>query len=113
MYASYLIYYKKYTVYTDEVLNGLQVFFSEIAVFRRERFNGTYRIGWYYFTKMLAEFPIYIINPAVYMTIGYWMVGLNSKPDRFFIAIGMSTLLANIGASIGETFALLSIRSLF
>ncbi|ODM98292.1 Protein white [Orchesella cincta] len=77
------------------------VFWSELPVFMREHFNGMYRTDTYYLAKTFAELPVYLILPAIFISISYWMVGLNDDIDRFFIAVGTAVLVANVGSSFG------------
>jgi hypothetical protein len=50
----------------------------------------------------MAELPVYLILPAIFMSIGYWMVGMNAATDRFFIAVGIAVLIANVASSFGK-----------
>jgi len=67
-----------------------------------------YRTDVYYFAKTMSELPIYLLLPAVYYSIGYWMVGLNSQPERFFIGLGIAILIANVGSSLGKDMCTIS-----
>lgn len=80
----------------------LQVYCLEIPVFFREHFNGAYRVETYYFTKQLAELPIYLALPILFSTIVYWMVGFNSDVERFFIFIGIIVLISQTVISFGK-----------
>ncbi|CAL8101454.1 unnamed protein product [Orchesella dallaii] len=77
------------------------VFWSELPVFMREHFNGMYRTDTYYLAKTFAELPVYLILPAIFISITYWMIGLNDDIDRFLIAVGTAVLVANVGSSFG------------
>ncbi|ODM89457.1 Protein white, partial [Orchesella cincta] len=77
------------------------VFWCEIAVLKREHFNGTYRTDAYFLAKSIAELPIYLCMPAIFTSISYWLVGLNSDLHRFFTAVGISILVGNVGSSFG------------
>lgn len=68
----------------------------------REHYNGTYTTHAYYLAKTTAELPVYILIPAIFSTIDYWMVGLNPASDRFIIAVAVSVLIANVASSFGN-----------
>ena len=61
-----------------------------------------YRTDVYFLAKTLAECPLYIIFPTVFVTISYYMMGLNSDITCFFTCIGIVILVANCAASFGE-----------
>ncbi|OXA64289.1 Protein white [Folsomia candida] len=77
------------------------VFWNELPVFMREHYNGTYRTDAYYLAKTTAELPLYIFLPAIFLSIGYWMVGMNPSADRFLIAIAIAILITNVSSSYG------------
>ena len=80
----------------------------------REHGNGMYRTDVYFLAKTMAEFPLYILFPAVFVAICYFMIGLNSDVTCFFICVGIVILVANCAASFGKLrhsiFFLLSSR---
>eukprot|EP00615_Pteridomonas_danica_P010282 CAMPEP_0114370538 /NCGR_PEP_ID=MMETSP0101-20121206/32580_1 /TAXON_ID=38822 ORGANISM="Pteridomonas danica, Strain PT" /NCGR_SAMPLE_ID=MMETSP0101 /ASSEMBLY_ACC=CAM_ASM_000211 /LENGTH=629 /DNA_ID=CAMNT_0001522107 /DNA_START=17 /DNA_END=1905 /DNA_ORIENTATION=- len=77
----------------------LQTFSEEKVVVERERASKSYRLSSFYLGKVSAELPLNLISPAVFGCAVYWMVGLNSKPERFFYFI---IILLEIGfAAVG------------
>ena len=80
----------------------MQVITSEIPIFLRENFNGMYRTDVYFLSKTLADLPIYIFFPYLYLTIPYFAIGFNPAVDRYFIAAGIIILVANVATSIGK-----------
>ena len=62
------------------------VFQQEKQVFARDRDSGAYRCSSYYLSKTVAELPIQLIAPFVYICIVYPMVGLTADWGRFFTA---------------------------
>ena len=70
----------------SNMFSVVNVFCVELPIFLREHFNGMYRTDVYYLSKQIAEFPIFIATPILFMVIYYWMVGMNSEIDRFLIA---------------------------
>jgi hypothetical protein len=79
-----------------------QVITSELPIFLREHFNGMYRTDIYFLCKTLADLPVYIVFPFVFVTIPYFIIGLNPGAEQFFIACGIVILVANVATSFGE-----------
>ncbi len=55
----------------------------ELPIFLREHFNGMYRTDVYFISKQLAELPLFIIVPIGFVSIFYYMVGMNYLFERF------------------------------
>ena len=53
----------------------------------KERAAGWYRLSAYYCAKMTSELVLILIQPAVFMVIAYWVVGLNGI-SAFFATLG-------------------------
>lgn len=68
----------------------------------REHFNGMYRTDIYFLCKTLADLPVYIVFPFVFVAIPYFIIGLNPAAEQFFIACGIVILVANVATSFGE-----------
>ena len=83
------------------IIISFQVFCSELPIFLREHFNGMYRSDVYFFSKQLAELPIFIIMPIISTTIFYFMAGMNPGFDRFLITCSVFVLLTQIVVSVG------------
>lgn len=79
----------------------INVFCMELPIFLREHFNGMYRTDVYFLTKQLAELPLFLITPVIFVGIMYYMVGLNSHVERFFICVGVLELLTQAVVSFG------------
>ena len=50
----------------------------------------------------MADLPLFIILPFVFVAIPYYAIGLNPAADRFFIACGIVILVANVASSFGK-----------
>nr|AHK05663.1 ATP-binding cassette transporter sub-family G 125057 [Tigriopus japonicus] len=85
----------------SNVFGVVNVFCLELPIFMREHFNGSYRVDTYFLTKQLAELPVYIIMPIVFVSIFYWLVGLNPDGGRFVIAIVIAICLVQAVISFG------------
>nr|AHK05664.1 ATP-binding cassette transporter sub-family G 90506 [Tigriopus japonicus] len=79
----------------------MNVFSMELPIFLREHFNGMYRVDVYYICKQLAELPVFLVFPILFVSIYYWMVGLNPLAGRFFVTMAIATLLAQVVISFG------------
>ncbi|CAF1149679.1 unnamed protein product, partial [Brachionus calyciflorus] len=56
----------------------------------------------YYLSKLLAELPKFIIFPAIFVSIVYWMAGLNSDFIKFALCVLTVILVANSAVSFGS-----------
>jgi len=79
----------------------INVITMELPIFMREHFNGMYRTDVYFITKQLAELPVFVITPMVFVGIIYFMVPLNEDVGRFFINLGITELLTQTVVSFG------------
>merc|ERR1712142_1402784 len=66
----------------------INVICIELPIFLREHFNGMYRTDVYFLTKQLAELPLFLVTPVIFVGIMYYMVGLNPAFERFLVAYG-------------------------
>ena len=96
-------------------------FTSGLPLFKREHQNGTYGTSVYFLCRQLADLPLFIINPIIFVSvcssfsflftvqmgvfssfqITYWMVGLNPDPYSFLICCAVAILLTNSVVSWG------------
>ena len=61
-----------------------------------------YRTDVYYLAKNLAELPLTLFLPLLFISICYYMIGLYSPAENFFICAGILILVANAAVSFGE-----------
>ena len=80
----------------------INVICMELPIFLREHFNGMYRADVYFITKQLAELPVFLMTPVIFVGIIYFMVGLNSQVERFFIAMGIAEVQTQAVVSFGR-----------
>ena len=73
----------------------------ELPLFKRDNENGTYRTSAYYLCKSLADLPVFIMNPIIFTTIIYWMVGLKNDFEAYLVCVATSVLLTNIVVAFG------------
>lgn len=79
----------------------INVFCMELPIFLREHFNGMYRTDVYYLCKQLAELPLFIITPIIFVSIFYYMVGMNPDIERFLICNLVVLLVTQVVVSFG------------
>lgn len=65
-----------------------------------------YRTDVYFLCKTIADLPVYIVFPFIFVCIPYYAIGLNPAADRFFIACGIVILVANAATSFGKAIKL-------
>ena len=79
----------------------INVITMELPIFLREHFNGMYRTDVYFITKQLAELPLFVITPLVFVGIIYYMVPFNEDVDKFFLNICIAEVLTQTVVSFG------------
>ena len=60
-----------------------------------------YRVAPYYLSKIIAEFPIQLFTPMLYLIIVYFGVGLTITAGQFFYAYLILEFLVQCSASFG------------
>lgn len=72
----------------------------ERMVINKERAAGWYRLSAYYCAKMTSELVLILVQPAVFIIIAYWVVGLNGI-SAFFATLGTVFIDSIAGQSFG------------
>lgn len=98
-------------------LTSLQVFSTERILFIRERANGYYSPGTYFFAKILFDIiPLRVAPPLMMGLISYYMVGLVEGVDEFFkfllVLVLFNLTAAALCLAIGVVFKNLSMANL-
>jgi len=88
----------------QNVFGVVNVITNELPIFLRENLNGMYRTDVYFLSKTLADLPIYIFFPFIFVTIPYFAIGLNPAIDRYFTAALIVIMVANAATSFGNLF---------
>lgn len=113
----------------SNIFGVVNTFPAEIPIFIREHGNSMYRIVNYYLSKFIIEvnyytnndynhqqyiiscllkLPKYIIFPAIFTTIVYWMCGLNPNFGKFMICVAAIVLVAQCAVSFGSMLSALA-----
>lgn len=80
----------------------INVFSLEMGVFMRESRSKLYRSSAYFLGKSIAELPIYVLMPLLYVCILWPMADLNmDSMERFAIAAGILILISQVATSFG------------
>jgi ABC-type multidrug transport system ATPase subunit len=98
-------------------LTSLQVFSTERILFIRERANGYYSPGTYFFAKVLFDIiPLRVVPPLMMGLISYYMVGLVEGVDEFLkfllVLVLFNLTAAALCLAIGVVFKNLSMANL-
>ena len=83
----------------NAIQNVILIFPDERPVFLREVNNNMYKVGPYFWAKVVCELPFSIMMPSVFGCIVYFCVGLNPTAGNFFTFL--LTLILIYNASSG------------
>ncbi|CAL1533117.1 unnamed protein product [Lymnaea stagnalis] len=97
----------------------LTSFPEEMGIVMREYGSGLYRIDLYYFTKTMAEIPLFTVITVLFSSTCYWMMGFHDTLEAFIVATGVTLaagiICVNVGYLIsvitGDTTLALSVAS--
>ena len=113
----------------SNIFGVVNTFPAEIPIFIREHGNSMYRVVNYYLSKFIIEvnfytnndynhqqyiisyplkLPKYIIFPAIFTAIVYWMCGLNPDFGKFMICVAAIVLVAQCAVSFGSMLSALA-----
>jgi hypothetical protein len=84
------------------MMHGLLSFPFERAVIEKERASGSYRLSSYFVAKSLAEGPVKLVLPTLFLIIAYWMARIN---DSFAIFLGI-LVFQLLSIIVAESFGL-------
>jgi len=93
----------------NAIQNVILIFPEERPVFLREVNNNMYKVGPYFWAKIISELPFSIAMPSVFGCITYFAMGLNPQASRFFLFLFTLILIYNASSGysliISATFA--------
>eukprot|EP01116_Phalansterium_solitarium_P017564 TRINITY_DN4362_c0_g1_i1.p1 TRINITY_DN4362_c0_g1~~TRINITY_DN4362_c0_g1_i1.p1 ORF type:complete len:619 (-),score=110.30 TRINITY_DN4362_c0_g1_i1:266-2122(-) len=89
------------------ILSCIVQWHTERMVYTRERQDGMYSTGPYYWSKFFSELPVNVALSFAFVCVTYWMLNLNPAADRFFIFFGIILLATYCSQSWGFVFAAL------
>ncbi|KQS70034.1 uncharacterized protein Dere_GG24450, isoform B [Drosophila erecta] len=88
-------------VFAGNAMPSILLCMQDSAVFIREYYNGWYSLGAYYLSKVLADLPLQLTCPTMFISIGYFMTGQPPESQRFAMCWAMCVMTAFIGHFIG------------
>jgi len=83
--------------------NAVFTFPQDRVVIQKERATASYRLSSYFLAMTVADLPVTLIMPALYMLISYWMVAWSFG----FVTFILVTLIAMVGVMNGQAFGYL------
>ncbi|KAH8262920.1 hypothetical protein KR044_002016 [Drosophila immigrans] len=88
-------------VFSGNAMPSILLCLQDSPVFIREYFNGCYSLRAYFISKVLADLPLQLICPTLFIGIGYFMTGQPPEFQRFAMCWSLCVLTAFIGHFIG------------
>ncbi|CAF1282949.1 unnamed protein product [Adineta steineri] len=85
----------------NTLMGGLLSFPLERAVIEKERASGSYRLSSYFLAKSLAEAPLKLILPTLFLIIAYWMANINNNFGIFLAILVFQLLSILVAESLG------------
>ncbi|XP_002133095.2 ATP-binding cassette sub-family G member 4 isoform X1 [Drosophila pseudoobscura] len=74
---------------------------QDSAVFIREYYNGWYSLRAYYISKVLADLPLQLTCPTMFISISYFMTGQPPEFERFAMCWAVCVMTGFIGHFVG------------
>lgn len=71
------------TMSFNAIQNVILIFPDERPVFLREVNNNMYKVGPYFWAKIMSEFPSSFLTPAIFGSVVYYLIGFNPDFGRF------------------------------
>ena len=79
----------------NAIQNVILIFPDERPVFLREVNNNMYKVGPYFWAKIISELPFALLTPSIFGAIVYFTVALNPGIDRFLLFLATLILIYN------------------
>jgi ABC-type multidrug transport system permease subunit len=67
----------------------------------REHGQGLYKISSYYLARLIADLPLFLVTPVIFMSIFYFMVGFSDSVYKFGMTTFVSMLVVQVSISLG------------
>ncbi|EDV32171.1 uncharacterized protein Dana_GF15690, isoform B [Drosophila ananassae] len=88
-------------IFAGNAMPSILLCIQDSAVFIREYYNGWYSLKAYYISKVLADLPLQLACPTLFISIGYFMSGQPAEWQRFAMCWGICVMTAFIAHFIG------------
>ncbi|CAK9144899.1 unnamed protein product [Ilex paraguariensis] len=87
------------------LFQAIFTFPQERMMLEKERSSGMYRLSSYFMARTIGDLPMELVLPTVFVTITYWMAGLNPTAENFLytlLALLYSVLVSQgLGLALG------------
>ncbi|CAF5153900.1 unnamed protein product, partial [Rotaria magnacalcarata] len=83
------------------MMHGLLSFPSERVIIEKERASGSYRLSSYFVAKSLAEAPVKLVLPTLFLIIAYWMANINPNFGIFLAVLAFQLTAVLVAESLG------------
>jgi hypothetical protein len=83
------------------MMQGILSFPFERAVIEKERASGSYRLSSYFIAKSLAEGPLKLVLPTLFLLIAYWMANINPNFGIFLAILAFQLMSILVAESLG------------
>jgi ATP-binding cassette, subfamily G (WHITE), member 2 len=98
-------------------LSAVELFIKERSIFVHESASGFYRVSAYFFAKVFCDLvPMRLVPLSAFCVITYFMIGLQTFVDKFFIyylSLFLTTMAASaIGFCVGASVRVFAIANL-
>lgn len=98
--SGYFFFTMSYWVF-ESTFSALMAFPNEREIIFKERGSGSYNLSAYFVAKTTSEAPTHLALPFIYMTVSYWMAGINNTFSAFFGSTCITMLSVLAGESLG------------
>ncbi|UJR07236.1 hypothetical protein I4U23_011524 [Adineta vaga] len=85
----------------DTIMGSLLSFPFERLVIAKERASGSFRLSSYFMAKSLAETPLKLVLPTLFLLIAYWMARINNNFGVFLGILVFQLLVVIVADSLG------------
>ncbi|KAK4751274.1 hypothetical protein SAY87_004756 [Trapa incisa] len=90
------------------LFQAIFTFPKERQMLAKERSSAMYHLSSYFMALTVGDLPMCLVLPAIYVTITYWMAGLNNAASSFFstlLTVLYSVLVSQgLGLALGALF---------
>ncbi|BFY98580.1 hypothetical protein BsWGS_01620 [Bradybaena similaris] len=86
----------------------LTSFPEEMGIAMREYGSALYRIDSYFFTKTISELPLFCMVTVLFVSVTYWMMGLNDTFEAFMVACAISLFAGVVSVNIGYLLSVIT-----
>ncbi len=69
----------------------------------REHNNGLYRTEAYFLAKQVADVPLYVATPVLFIAIFYYLINMYPPFENFLVAVFITILNVQAAVALGAT----------